>query len=274
MNTKDFQGHLSVNNLHDIVVKKIENNPKREIFHIEVEGKKVWVKRARKTGSNLLHKIAYILTKNPIVIPVDNKSPQEALIFESTKLKRLHELSIPVPKVITVNNEYFILEDRGATVYHRIKKNLEDNPEQILEKIIVELSNLHNINEYHGGSQIKNFTYKNDKIYFIDFEESFSKDINIEELQFRDLFLFLFSISKLNIEINYENLIRKYMNLTKKKNIIEKFHTLTSKLNFLMKLVENKTICNLIDKDTKSVYRLLQDLKTISPKAKDTNAKL
>jgi len=267
MNTKDSQGHLLVNNLHDIVVKKIKNNPKREIFHIEVEGKKVWVKRARKTGSNLLHKIAYMITKNPIVVPVDNKSPQEALKFESTKLKRLYELSIPVPKVITTNNEYFILEDRGSTVYHRIKKNLEDNPEQILEKIIIELSNLHNINEFHGGSQIKNFTYKNDKIYFIDFEESFSRNIDIEELQFRDLFLFLFSISKLNIEINYENLIRKYIDLTKKKDVIEKFHTLASNVNLLMKLVENKTIWNLIDRDTKSIYRLLAQLNNISSKA-------
>jgi len=267
MSIKDSQEHLSVNSMHDIIVKKIKNHPKHEIFHIEVKGKKVWVKRARRTGSNLLHKIAYMITKNPIVIPVEDKTPQEALQFESSKLQRLHKLSIPVPKVIEITENYFVLEDRGSTVYHRIKKNLEDNPEQILEKIIIELSNLHNINEFHGGSQIKNFTYKNDKIYFIDFEESFSRDIDIEELQFRDLFLFLFSISKLNIEVNYENLIQKYIDLTQKKDVIEKFHTLSSKVNFLLKLVENKTIWNLIDSDTKSVYRLLTQLRNIPSKA-------
>ncbi len=263
MNTKDSQGHLSVNNLHDIIVKKIKNDPKCEIFNIKTEGEKVWVKRARKTGSNLLHKIAYMITKNPIVIPVENKIPQKALKFESSKLKLLHTLSIPVPRVIEITDNYFILEDCGRNIHRLISKKRLSNPSEVLEKSIVQLALLHNTDQFHGGSQIKNFTYKDGKIYFIDFEESFSRDIDIEELQFRDLFLFLFSISKLNMEINYENLIRKYIDLTKKKDVIEKFHTLSSKVNFLMKLVENKTIWNLIDKDTKSVYRLLQDLKKI-----------
>jgi tRNA A-37 threonylcarbamoyl transferase component Bud32 len=252
--------------MNDIIAKRIKSNPKREIFHIEVKGKKVWVKRARKTGSNLLHKIAYMLTKNPIVIPVENKTPQEALQFESSKLQLLHKLSIPVPKVIEITDNYFILEDRGPTIHRLISKGFFSNPSEVLEQTIIQLALLHNMDQFHGGSQIKNFTYTDEQIYFIDFEESFNKAIDIKELQFRDLFLFLFSISKLNIEIDYENLIKKYIDLTKKKDVIEKFHTLTSKVNFLMKLVENKTIWNLIDRDTKSVYRLLTQLKNIPSK--------
>jgi tRNA A-37 threonylcarbamoyl transferase component Bud32 len=266
MNTKDSQGHLSVNSMNEIIAKEIKNNPKREIFNIETEGKKVWVKRARKTGSNLLHKIAYMITKNPIVIPVENKTPQKALKFESSKLKLLHTLSIPVPRVIEITDNYFILEDCGPTMHRLISKRRLSNPSEVLEKIITQLTLLHNMDQFHGGSQIKNFTYKDGKIYFIDFEESFSRSIKIEELQFRDLFLFLFSISKLNIEINYENLIKKYINLTKKTDVIEKFHILSSKVNFLMKLIENKTIWNLIDSDTKSVYRLLAQLRNIPSK--------
>jgi tRNA A-37 threonylcarbamoyl transferase component Bud32 len=250
--------------MNEIIAKKIKNNPKREIFHIEVEGKKVWVKRARRTGSNLLHKIAYMLTKNPIVIPVENKTPQEALKFESSKLQLLHKLSIPVPKVIEITDNYFILEDRGPTIHRLISKGFFSNPSEVLEQTITQLALLHNMDQFHGGSQIKNFTYTDEQVYFIDFEESFNRDIDIEDLQFRDLFLFLFSISKLNIEVNYENLIRKYIDLTKKKDVIEKFHTLRSKVSFLMKIIKNKLIWNLVDRDTKSVCKLLHALKTIT----------
>jgi len=267
MSTKDFQGHLSVSDLEKIIAQSLLDHPKSEIFPIIYEEEQLWVKKARKTGSNLLHKLVYKLTKNPIVIPVENKTPQEALLFESGKLQKLEALSIAVPKVITSNKDYFVIEDCGATVHHLVKNNLINNPEELFEKIIVQLAKLHNLSEFHGGSQIKNFTYQNDKIYFIDFEESFNAEVNIKELQFRDLFLFLFSISKLTIEVDYENLIKKYITLTKNKDIVEKFHTLTSKVSFLMKVVENSIVWNLIDRDTKSVYRLLQQLQNIPSKA-------
>lgn len=264
--TKDSQEHLSVNNIHTLIANKIKENPKVEIFSIEVDGKKVWVKRARSTGSNLLHKFVYLITKEPIVIPVAEKTPQEAVTFESSKLQRLAALSLPVPKVIESSEAYFILEDRGPTVQYLIKRALIDDPTEIYMMIITELAALHNLNEFHGGSQIKNFTYVNDTIYFIDFEESFDEDTDIKSLQFRDLFLFLFSLSKLNLEIDYESLILRYITLTKNKDVIQKFHTLTSKVNFLIKVIENRTVWKYIDRDTKSVYRLLEKLKTISPK--------
>ena len=267
MSTKDSQGHLSVSDLEKIIKEGILHNPKSEIFPIIHKEKKFWVKRARRTASNPLHKLAFFLTKNPIVIPVETKTSQEALKFESSKLQRLAELSIAVPKVMERNKKYFVIEDCGPTIQYLIKNHPENNPLELLEKIVTQLATLHNLGEFHGGSQIKNFTYKNDKIYFIDFEESFSRDIDVKELQFRDLFLFLFSISKLNMVISYESLIKKYITLTKNKDVIEKFHTLTFKVSFLMKLVENKIVWDLIDRDTKSVYRLLQQLQNIPSKA-------
>ncbi len=262
-NTKDSQGPLSVSDLEKIIEKSILDNPKSEIFPIIYEEEQLWIKRARKTGSNLLHKLVYSLTKNPIVIPVENKTPQEALKFESLKLQELDTLTIPVPKVIKIAKEYFIIKDCGVTVHHLVKNNLVNDPAELLEKVIIQLAKLHNLSKFHGGSQIKNFTYQNDQVYFIDFEESFNTEVSIKELQFRDLFLFLFSLSKLTIEIDYEGLIRKYISLTKNKDVIENFHTLTTKVSFLMKLVENKIVWSFIDRDTKSVYRLLQQLQNI-----------
>ncbi len=59
-----------------------------------------------------------------------------------------------------------------------------------IDNMLLQLSKIHNNNEYHGGAQARNFTYKDGEISVIDFEDSFSKDINLDVLQFRDLILF------------------------------------------------------------------------------------
>lgn len=252
-----------MSNLETLINNRLEKDPMLEIFSIEYQGQKVWVKRARKTGSNLFHHLVYKLTKNPLAKPVENKNPKEALKFESSKLKALYELDIAVPKVIHVTENYFVLEDCGPTIEYYIKKNLLDDTMHMLENIITELATLHNKNEFHGGSLLRNFTYKDEKIYFIDFEESFDEESDMKELQFRDLCLFLFSISKAKIEADYQSLLIKYIDLTNNKEVIQKFHELVSKVSFLIKLVENKTIWNNLGKDGKSVFRLLKELKNI-----------
>jgi tRNA A-37 threonylcarbamoyl transferase component Bud32 len=150
-----------------------------------------------------------------------------------------------------------------------IKEQRAKNPMEIFENIIVLLSQLHNAGEYHGGSQIKNFTYSESKIYFIDFEESFSSKAHIDDLQFRDLFLFLFSISKENIKVDFDLLVHTYIDLTEKTDTIEKFQLLISKVRFLLKIIKNTFIWRFLDRDTKSVYRLLKALEYLTEKGID-----
>jgi len=263
MSTKDSQERLSVNKLQLAIKNYIDQNPKSEIFSLNNEGKQVWVKRARKTGSNLLHRLVYSLSKNPILTPVEKKIPQQALAFESSKLKMLAELDIPVPKVLDVAEAYFVIEDCGPTVHSLLKYTSYENPQALIEQTLQALALLHKSGHYHGGSQIKNFTFKEGTIYFIDFEESFTKDVVLEDLQFRDLFLFLFSISKLKIDVDYKVLIEQYIKLTGYNEVIYKFHTLADSASWLMKIAENKTIWKILDRDTQSVYRLLTQLKNI-----------
>jgi tRNA A-37 threonylcarbamoyl transferase component Bud32 len=243
----------------------LRSNPQHEVQSIKRDGKKFWIKRARNTGSNLLHHIAYKITKNPILIPAEYKSAHEALQFESSKLKKLHELSIPVPRVVLVTEDYFVIEDCGPTVNTLLRNNSVSNPNELIQKALDALAALHNQNEYHGGSQIKNLTYQNETVFFIDFEESFPPEAKLDELQFRDLFLFLISISRAKIEINYQSFILKYIELTRKHDTIERFHVLIGKVTFLMKLLEYKFIWSIVDRDTKSVYQLLKQIQNIPP---------
>lgn len=125
------------------------------------------------------------------------------------------------------------------------------------------MAKIHKQHEFHGATQLKNLTYQNENVYFIDFEESFDTNIGIRELQFRDLFLFLFSLSKEQVTVDYEKLIRSYIVLTNNSDFIERFHKLIKKVSLLMRIIENKTVWKMLDKDTKSVYKLLKILKNI-----------
>jgi len=252
-----------MNNLNIFIDETIKKNPQKKIFNIEYDNKKIWVKRAGKTGSNLLHHAAYKITKQPILIPVENKTPHETLIYESSKLQKLYHLSIPVPKVINITDDYFVMEDCGHVLRYLIKNDLVCNIEDVSIKIIKKIASLHNKGVYHGASQIKNIVYKDDEIFFIDFEESFNQAIRVDDLQFRDLFLFLFSLCKEKADINYKSLIQSYIDITGNIDVIKKFANLVSTISVLMKIIQNKTVWYILDRDTKSVYRLLRQIERV-----------
>ena len=253
-----------MDDIKSLVEKKRQSYPKNEIFDIQLNTKeKAWVKISRKTGSNLFHRLIYTITANPIIVPVENKSSRETLLFETSKLIRLRELSVPVPEILYKTDTYFVLEDCGSTIRDLIKKEKLKEPMEVLGEIIIQLSTLHQNKEYHGGSQIKNFTYREGKVCFIDFEESFQDQVSLDDLQFRDLFLFLLSIGKESIEIDYILLINTYIEHTHKTDTIDRFHVLITKVDFLIKIIDNTFVGNLIDRDTKSVYKLLKALKDI-----------
>jgi len=254
-----------MNDLKELIQEGKERHLNEDVFSIQYQGKKLWVKNARPTGSNTFHKYAYKLIKNPLIVPVNDKSPQEAARYEASKIQRLHTLNIHVPAVIESTDNYFVLEDCGPTINDLMHNDLVPNPMQLFQKVVTELSRLHNINEFHGSSQIKNFTYnsESDSVCFIDFEESFDTSIVIEDLQFRDLILFLLSLSRLKISLDNEPLLDTYIRLTGKKDVLKRFHVLISKVSFLMKIMHYKSIWNLLDNDTKGIYTLLKQIDRI-----------
>ncbi|GAB1464772.1 hypothetical protein MASR2M54_02720 [Aliarcobacter cryaerophilus] len=60
--------------------------------------------------------------------------------------------------------------------------------------MILVLSKIHNFSQFHGGSQLRNFTFKDDKVFVLDFEESFETDVDIKTLQYRDFLLFCYHL--------------------------------------------------------------------------------
>jgi tRNA A-37 threonylcarbamoyl transferase component Bud32 len=255
--------------LEEFILQNIKSNHK-EIFSIKYQNKKYWIKKARETQSTKIHKFFYFLFKIDVLLPVLYKNAQESIIHEANKIKRLQSLGLSLPNIVFQNENSFVLEDCGETVYSYIRKSdiTKKDIYYFINKAIEQLAKIHNANEYHGGAQCRNFTYKDNKVYIIDLEESFDENVDIETLQFRDFLLFILSLTKTraSFELDYKMIISKYISLTNNYNFPSRLKNLIKKISFLIKLSEMNFIYNLMGKDLKSFFRLIDILKTLDIK--------
>ncbi|WP_252981498.1 RIO1 family regulatory kinase/ATPase domain-containing protein [Aliarcobacter butzleri] len=223
-------------NLEEFTKKEALLN-KSEIFDFNFEGKKYWLKRARATKPNKIQKFFYKIFSFELLIPSLEKSPEDALTFETAKIEKLKKIGINVPNIVYMNEDFFVLEDCGDSVnsYLRTKNITQDKFYYFIEKLLIELSKIHNCGQFHGGTQLRNFTYKDEKVFVIDFEESFDSNISLETLQFRDFLLFILSfikIKEINFEIDYNYIINKYIEYSKKQDTMKNYKILVKKYLF------------------------------------------
>ncbi len=260
--------------LIDFIKQEISLN-NSEIFSIEFKDKKYWIKKARETKSSYAHKFFYKLFNIDVLLPVEYKSAKDAIKYETSKIKKLKTYGVNMPEVIYQDENNFTLEDCGQTVYSYIRKPdiTEEKMYYFINKMIEQLSIVHNNNDFHGGAQCRNFTYKDNKVYIIDLEESFisqeqascDKDIDIKTLQFRDLILFILSLTKIKatFDLDYKKIINYYINLTSNNNFIDRIDKLINKISFLIYLSKKEFIFNMMGKDLKSFFKLIEILKTL-----------
>lgn len=252
--------------LIDFIKQEISLN-NSEIFSIEFKDKKYWIKKARETKSSYAHKFFYKLFNIDVLLPVEYKNSHDSIIYETNKIKRLQSLGTLVPNIVYQDENNFALEDCGEAIYTytRSKDIEEEKFYSLINKVIEQLATMHNANEYHGGAQTRNFTYKDDQVYAIDFEESFNDNIDIKTLQFRDLLLFILSLTKVkaDFEVDYKLIINNYINLTQNDNFIDRLMKFTKQISFFIKLSKISFIYNKMGTDLKAFFRLIEILKTL-----------
>lgn len=253
-------------NLEEFTKKEVLLN-KKEIFSFDFEGKKYWIKKARATKTNKIQKFFYKIFSFELLIPSLEKTPKDALAFETTKIEKFKKLGINVPNIVYKSEDFFVLEDSGKNLNSFLKKNIDESKfYYFVENLLIELSKIHNSNEFHGGAQIRNFTYKDEKVFVIDFEESFESNTTLETLQFRDFLLFLLSftkLKKLSFEVNYNYIINRYIELTKNKNVIYKLKNIAKRLNFFISLSQNSFLKKFLGSDVINFFKLLKILNSL-----------
>jgi tRNA A-37 threonylcarbamoyl transferase component Bud32 len=175
-----------------IIQDHIQKNQNKRTYTFEYEGKMYWLKQQESNSfiKNLLF-----------------RNSSKNLIKEKIVLEKLSKQGIPVPDVINFGKDYLILSDVGDAIINIIERrhsyysnshpkfHLNGAPlkEKILTKASIALAKLHKMGYAHGRPSIKDICMKNNKIYFIDFEEN-KLDQNINKQQTRDLLIFIHSL--------------------------------------------------------------------------------
>ncbi len=183
----------------------------RRVFPFEVEGIRYYVKkRVVRKGrfGRLVQQQAYRLTGNILLAPTTFSHVSEAFAHEVAKLQRLAEANMPVPRVMFADKDYMVLEDVGQALH----KCVVQEPAQAAAYIAAAmeaLAQLHSAGFAHGGAQLKNFTLKDGRVYLIDFEENVEQ-YPLEDMQIRDVLVFLAYLGRLGIPIDYANVIARY----------------------------------------------------------------
>jgi tRNA A-37 threonylcarbamoyl transferase component Bud32 len=239
-----------------------------DIFPFNFEEKHYWLKKARATKPDKLQEFFYKFFPFELLIPPLKKDENEALEFESSKLQEFYELGINVPKIVVKKEKYFVLEDSGKSVNAILRdKNISSEDFYFyVDLILIQLSKIHNFGYFHGGSQLRNFTFKDDKVFVLDFEESFETDVDIKTLQYRDFLLFLLSFIKIketNFKIDYEKIINKYCELTNNIEFKQKLIRFSKKLRFFLWLYEKDFIKKIVGSDVKYFFEFIQVLRNL-----------
>ncbi len=240
----------------------LQEHPDREVFTVKEGEKRYWLKKGRATGSTAIHSLGYRLTKLPFLRPVERKEASQSARFEAEKLRRLGAKGLPVPAVVWEEEGFFVMEDRGESLAPRLKRVERTEAEPWLQQVAGALARLHRAGEYHGASQIRNFTLSEDgAVSLIDFEESFPEDTSLEALQFRDLFLLLYSLHRQKQEADYPALLQHYMERSGNESFAEDLHRLYARFRWLAAIVGVEGVRRRLGSDAQILHRLFESLK-------------
>ncbi|MCS4534379.1 hypothetical protein [Neisseria montereyensis] len=211
------------------------------VFPFYFQGKRFWLKQPEH-----LHGIFRLLKPHP----------KQSFLKEIERLQRLTSKNAPVPKLILFDDDFLILEDAGTTVNELISENA-DNPEfkkSLLLASVQALNNLHQADFIHGRPAIRDMTWQDNRILFIDFEVS-SRNQDLQWQKIRDMAIFFHGLCRKKFisddEIQYA--IEQYRNICDPQ-LWQAFIQLLAKYKFVYYIL--RPIKSMIGTDIIAIYRL------------------
>lgn len=121
-----------------------------------------------------------------------------ALLEEAERLKKFAAKNARVPQVLGIAEGHIVLADCGLPLPHFLKtSNDQTTKHEFLERIVANLSDVHNAGLIHGRPHLKDMMLDEEGlIYLLDLEEDPLKVMNFEEAQARDVWLLLSSCAQ------------------------------------------------------------------------------
>lgn len=171
----------------------------KRTFRLEVGGATYWVKQPETVRVSVWHTLMGVVSRvldNNFFRPTLATDPKASLAYEGKRLRELREHGINVPRVIVQEDGYLVLEDAGISLSSLLKRKTLtfDEKQALLVHLSHALAELHNRGFYHSRPALRDFTYKEGKIYFMDFEENPEENLTTQEAIVRDGFLYLHTL--------------------------------------------------------------------------------
>ena len=233
---------------------------KNRVLKYKIGDETVYVKKReynKKHIGHFLQGILYKITRNPMLIPTVLSKNENEVLFEVQKIKELKLNQINVPQILFSNEDYFVMSDTGESLKEYIKFNI-NKKDLYIEKAVRVLAELHNKNFAHGGSQIRNFTIKNEIISLIDFEEKIPSRY-IKDFQRRDLLLFILSLEEAGFSPEIRKICKFYEEVSMNKNIYNELEAFLLKFKWLY-FLENPIFKNIKMKDVRDFISIIEKI--------------
>lgn len=185
--------------LHDLI-RSLRATALTRVFSLTYHGRKLWVKTAgapRLRSSVLMQRAIAAAFALPMLRPARSRPGAMGLAAEAGAVRRLAGAGFSVPAVIACTGQWLVLSDAGDALEARL--NAEKDADARWQMIAAAgrlLARLHAAGLWHGGAQIRNFSWHDNAPGLLDLEDNDLPGMTLPEKQARDLLLFLYSLMR------------------------------------------------------------------------------
>lgn len=186
----------------DALICSLHRTAPDRVFSAHYNGERLWVKtvaRPRLRSSVLMQRTIAAVFGLQMLQPARNRGGARGLKDEAEALRELATAGFPVPPVIACTPDWLVLGDAGEALESRLNSLRDRAPDDCWQSIMAAghlLSRLHAAGLWHGGAQIRNFSWRGDAPGLLDFEDHDLPGMTLAEKQARDLLLFVYSLTR------------------------------------------------------------------------------
>ena len=186
----------------DALIRSLQRTAPDRVFSAHYNGERLWVKtvaRPRLRSSVLMQKVVAAVFALPLLRPARNRGGAGGLMDEAYALRKVGAAGFPVPPVIACTPDWLVLGDAGEALESKLNSLRDRAPDdcwQLIAAAGILLGRLHAAGLWHGGAQIRNFSWHGDTPGLLDFEDHQLPGMTLAEKQARDLLLFVYSLTR------------------------------------------------------------------------------
>ena len=186
----------------EALIRSLRRTAPNRVFSAHYSGARLWVKTVaapRLRSSVLMQKMIATAFALPMLQPAHNHGGAQGLADEAEALCELAAAGFPVPPVIACTPDWLVLGDAGEALESRLNSLRDRAPDDCWHLIAGAgqlLARLHGAGLWHGGAQIRNFSWRNDAPGLLDLEDHQLPGMTLHERQARDLLLFVYSLTR------------------------------------------------------------------------------